>query len=137
MFGFVLLVAGAALAVNKICPDTCRGTADDDLEREAQWSGRTTGRAASSTAAKAPTRPTSWRVRTPSQTAGSQTRRPSKGPRAPREEERESGDASDSGVAYARTIGRNDADTLYGVGGIEALKGQDVPKSRETKRPPR
>jgi Ca2+-binding RTX toxin-like protein len=29
-FGFVLLVAGTALAVTKMCPDNCRGTADDD-----------------------------------------------------------------------------------------------------------
>ena len=56
---------------------------------------------------------------------------------------------------YARTIDRNGADTLYGVGGINALedqdgrgrifggesndlvRGQDAPKGRETKRPPR
>lgn len=29
-FGFVLLVAGTALAVNRMCPDSCRGTAGDD-----------------------------------------------------------------------------------------------------------
>jgi Ca2+-binding RTX toxin-like protein len=29
-FGVVLLVAGAAFAVNKVCPDDCRGTAGDD-----------------------------------------------------------------------------------------------------------
>ena len=29
-FGFVLLVAGTAFAVSKMCPDNCRGTADDD-----------------------------------------------------------------------------------------------------------
>lgn len=28
--GFVLLVAGTALAVTRMCPDDCRGTADDD-----------------------------------------------------------------------------------------------------------
>ena len=30
MFGFVLLVAGTALAVNKMCPDNCRGTTGED-----------------------------------------------------------------------------------------------------------
>jgi Ca2+-binding RTX toxin-like protein len=127
-FGVVLLVAGTAFAVNRMCPDNCRGTADDDrlvgssrsntiyaedgndrvlgrggedalkggdgrddvygqegndrvkgsagmdevyggpgddLVRGAPWSGRTTGRATSSTAAKARTWPTSWRARTP------------------------------------------------------------------------
>ncbi len=126
-FGVVVLVAGAALAVTKMCPGKCRGTADDglvggsrantiyaedgndrvlgrggegalkggnghdevygqegndrvkgsagtdevyggpgdDLVRGAPWSGRTTGRATFSTAAKARTRPTSWRARTP------------------------------------------------------------------------
>ena len=29
-FGFVLLVAGTAFAVNKMCPDNCRGTSGDD-----------------------------------------------------------------------------------------------------------
>jgi serralysin len=29
-FGVVLLVAGAAFAVSKVCPDNCRGTAGDD-----------------------------------------------------------------------------------------------------------
>jgi Ca2+-binding RTX toxin-like protein len=29
-FGVVLLVAGTAFAVNRMCPDNCRGTADDD-----------------------------------------------------------------------------------------------------------
>ena len=28
--GFVLLVAGTAFAVSKMCPDNCRGTAGDD-----------------------------------------------------------------------------------------------------------
>jgi hypothetical protein len=29
-FGVVLLVAGAAFAVTRMCPDNCRGTAGDD-----------------------------------------------------------------------------------------------------------
>ncbi len=32
-FGFVLLVTGTEFAVNKMCPDNCRGTAGDDLVR--------------------------------------------------------------------------------------------------------
>ena len=29
-YGFVLLVAGTALAVDRMCPDSCRGTSGDD-----------------------------------------------------------------------------------------------------------